>query len=116
VSENQNQHQNQKLFTAKDAEDAKEEKGLPRNQNLFTTEDAEDTEKNQGLALMNTDDTDFGESGGEDGGDVEFVPVTGGYGFERVRLRIEPELGGQRRPVQAVIAPKDPAEVPANLG
>src|SRR5258707_15022624 len=82
---------NQKLFTAKDAEDAKEEKGLPRNQNLFTTEGTEDTEKNQGLPLMNTDDTDFGEAGGEDGaGDVEFVPVPGGYGFERVRLRIEP--------------------------
>jgi hypothetical protein len=115
-SENQNQHQNQKLFTAKDAEDAKEEKGLPRSQNLFTTEGTEDTEKNQGLALMNTDDTDFGEAGGEDGGDVEFVPVTGGYGFERVRLRMEPELGGQRRPVQPVITPKDSAEVHAILG
>ena len=58
-----------------------------------------------------TDDTDFGESGGEDGGEVEFVPVPGGYGFERVRLRIEPELGGQRRPAQPVITPKDPAQV-----
>jgi hypothetical protein len=90
-SEKQNQHQ--RPFTAKDAEDAKE---------------------NQGLPLMNTD---FGEAGGEEGGgDVEFVPVPGGYGFERVRLRIEPELGGQRRPVQPVIAPKDPAQVHANLG
>jgi hypothetical protein len=53
--------------------------------------------------LTNTDDTDFRELGGEDsGGEVEFVPVTGGYGFERVRLRIEPELGGQRRPVQGM--------------
>jgi hypothetical protein len=61
---------------------------------------------------MNTDDNDFGEAGGEDGGgEVEFVPVPGGYGFERVRLRIEPELGGQRRPVQPVITPKDPAQV-----
>jgi hypothetical protein len=93
-SEKQNQHQ--RPFTAKDAEDAKE---------------------NQGLPLMNTDDTDFGEAGGEDGGgDVEFVPVSGGYGFERVRLRIEPELCGERRPVQAMITPKDPAEVHANLG
>ncbi|HEV7672976.1 MAG TPA: hypothetical protein VGQ12_00455 [Candidatus Angelobacter sp.] len=117
VSENQNQHQNQKLFTAKDAEDAKEEKGLPRNQNLFTTEGTEDTEENQGLPLMNTDDTDFGEAGGEDGGgEVEFVPAPGGYGFERVRLRIEPGLGGQRRPVQALIAPEERAEVHAILG
>jgi len=49
-----------------------------------------------------------GEGGG---GEVEFVPVAGGYGFERVRLRMEPELGGHRRPVQAVIASEDPAQV-----
>jgi hypothetical protein len=83
----------------------------------LTTKDTKDTEKNQGLPLMNTDDTDFGKAGGEDGrGNVEFVPVPEGYGFERVRLRIDPELGGQRRPVQPVIAPKDPAQVHANLG
>ncbi|MCU1256787.1 MAG: hypothetical protein JWM83_3086 [Candidatus Angelobacter sp.] len=94
-----------------------EKQSQHQNQNLFAAEGTEDTEKNQGLALMNTDDTDFQESGGEDGGgEVEFVPVPGGYGFERVRLRIEPELGGQRRPVQPVIAPKDSAEVHANLG
>jgi hypothetical protein len=76
-----------------------------------------DTEETQALPLMNTDDTDFGEAGGEDGGgDVEFVPVPEGYGFERVRLRIEPELGGQPRPVQPVITPKDSAEVHAILG
>jgi hypothetical protein len=91
VSEKQNQHQ--RPFTAKGAEDAKE---------------------NQGLPLMNTDGTDFGEAGGEEGGgDVEFVPVPGGYGFERVRLRIAPELGEQRRPV---ITPADPAQVHAILG
>ncbi|HEV7674713.1 MAG TPA: hypothetical protein VGQ12_09295 [Candidatus Angelobacter sp.] len=117
VSEKQNQHQHQRPFTTEDTEDTEEEKGLPRNQNLFTTEGTEDTEKNQGLPLMNTDDTEFGEAGGEDGSrDVEFVPVPGGHGFERVRLRIEPELGGQRRLVQSVIAPKDSAEVRANLG
>jgi hypothetical protein len=111
--------------------DTEEEKGLRRmdaderglqsagsqNQNLFTTEGTKDTEKNQGLPLMNTDDTDFGEAGGEDGrGDVEFVPVPGGYGFERVRLRIEPGLPGERRPVQPVITPEDPAQVHAILG
>jgi hypothetical protein len=93
-SEKQNQHQ--RPFTAKDAKDAKEKQGLP---------------------LMNTDDTDFGEAGGEDGGgDVEFVPMPEGYGFERVSLRIEPGLGGQRRPIQPVITPEDPAQVHANLG
>ena len=53
----------------------------------FTKEGTDDTEKNQGLPLMNTDDTDFGEAGGEDrAGEVEFVPVPGGYGFERVKV------------------------------
>src|ERR1700731_1333988 len=86
---------------------------LRQKQNLFTTEGTEDTEKNQGLPRMNTDDTDFKEAGGEDGGgDVEFVPVPGGYGFERVRLRIEPELGGQRTPVQ----PGAPLPQQANTG
>ena len=79
--------------------------------------DAEDAKENQGLPLMNNDDTDFGEAGGEGGGgDVEFVPVPGGYGFERVRLRIEPELSGERRPVQAVIAPEERAETHAVVG
>jgi hypothetical protein len=118
VSEKQNQRQKQRPFTAKDAEDAKESKeNQHQNQMPFTTEDTEDAEKNQGLPRMNTDDTDFGEAGGEEGGgDVEFVPVPGGYGFERVRLRMEPELGGQRRPVQPVITREDPAQVHANLG
>jgi hypothetical protein len=72
-------------------------------QELFTAKDAEDAKESQGLPLMNTDDTDFGDAGGEDGGgDVEFVPVPGGYGFERVRLRMEPELSGPRRPVQGM--------------
>jgi hypothetical protein len=92
----------QKPLTTKDTKDTKEigpsdhrdigsseKQHQNQNQRPFTTEGTEDTEKNQGLPLMNTDDTDFGESGGEDGGgDVEFVPVPGGYGFERVRLSI----------------------------
>jgi hypothetical protein len=83
-SERQNQQQNQRPFTAKDAEDAKEN-GEKQNQNLFTTGDAEnaegsrerqnqdqnqhqhqnqrpftakDAKENQGLPLINTDDTD----------------------------------------------------------
>jgi hypothetical protein len=86
------ERQNQGPFTAKDAEDAKESKqNQHQNQRPFTTEGTEDTEKNQGLPVMNTDDADFGEAGGKDGGgDVEFVPVPGGYGFERVTLRMNP--------------------------
>ena len=62
-----------------------------RNQRPPTAKDAEGAKKNQGLPLMNMDDTDFGEAGEkEGGGDVEFVPVPGGYGFERVRLRMNP--------------------------
>ncbi|MCU1331391.1 MAG: hypothetical protein JWM08_383 [Candidatus Angelobacter sp.] len=111
VDEEEAFSENRKPLTTKDTEDTEEEKGLPRNQNLFATEGTEDTEKSQGLPLMNTDDTDFGEGGEDGGGKVEFVPVPGGYGFERVRLRIEPELGRQRRPVQPVITPKDSAQV-----
>jgi hypothetical protein len=85
---------------------------ISQNQNLFTAKDAEDAKESTSSPLMNTDETDFDEAGREDGGgDVEFVPVPGGYGFERVRLRIEPELSGQRRPVQPTVAPEDPAQV-----
>ena len=66
VSEKQNQHQHQRPFTAKDAEDAKEEKALPR---------------------MDADER--GLQGEESSRESEFVTVPGGYGFERVRLRIE---------------------------
>jgi hypothetical protein len=125
VDEEEAYRQTQGTFTTEGTEDTEEEKGLPRNQNLFTAKDAQPPQQaktglaggpghakeGKGLPLMNTDDTDFRESGGEDGGDVEFVPVSGGYGFERVRLRVEPELGGQRRPAQAVIARKDQAQV-----
>ncbi len=98
VSERQNQHQNQ-------------------NQKPFTTEGTEDTEASKGLPLMNADDTDLNKRIVEDAGaESEFVHVPGGYGYTRVRLKIEPGLGGERRPVQAMIAPEDPAQVHANLG
>jgi hypothetical protein len=119
VDEEEAFSENRKPLTTKDTKDTEEEEGLPRyqNQRPFTAKDAEDAKEDKGLPLMNTDDTEFGESGGEEsGGEVEFVPVTGGYEFERVRLRIEPELGGQRKPVQAVIASEERAEVHANLG
>ena len=92
------EHQN---LPRMDADESGLQSAISQSQNLFTTEGTEDTKKEKGLPLMNTDDTDSGEAGGEDGGgDVEFVTVPGGYGFERVRLRIEPELGGQRRAVR----------------
>jgi hypothetical protein len=83
VSEKQNQHQNQRPFT---------------------TEGTEDTEESKTLPLMNADNR--GWQGEESSRDIEFVPVQGGYGFERVRLRIEPELPGQRRPVQTTAVPE----------
>jgi hypothetical protein len=83
VSEKQNQHQNQRPFT---------------------TEGTEDTEESKTLPLMNADNR--GLQGEESSRDIEFVPVQGGYGFERVRLRIEPELPGQRRPVQTTAVPE----------
>jgi hypothetical protein len=100
----------QKSFTAKDAEENNQslpqmnadESGF-KNQEPFTTEG---TEKNKGLPLMNADDSDL---------ESEFVPVPGGYGFERVRLRIGVDSGAKRRPVQSVIAPED-TEIHANLG
>jgi hypothetical protein len=92
------------------------EPGLQPNQNLFTTEGTENTEppqhaktaragdpREKGLPRMDADER--GLQGEESSRESEFVPVPGGYGFERVRLRIEPELGGQRRPVQGVAQP-----------
>jgi hypothetical protein len=83
ISEKQNQHQSQRPFT---------------------TEGTEDTEESKTLPLMNADNR--GLQGEESSRDIEFVPVQGGYGFERVRLRIEPELPGQRRPVQTTAVPE----------
>jgi hypothetical protein len=123
TSENQNQHQNQRPFTAKDAEEigtsGDRDIGTSENQNQhqhqrpFTAKDAEDAKESK-PTVMNADER--GLQGEESRQEVEFVPVPGGYGFERVRLRIEPELGGQRRPAQGVIAPEERAEVHANLG
>ena len=77
----QNQHQDQKLFTT------------------------EGTEEGKSLPLRNADDFDLGKV------DEEFVPISGGYGYTRVRVKIEPE----RRPAEAAIAPED-RETRINLG
>jgi hypothetical protein len=78
-----------------------EKQNQHQNQRPFTTEGTEDTEERKTLPLMNADNR--GWQGEESSRDIEFVPVPGGYGFERVRLRIEPELPGQRRPVQTAV-------------
>jgi hypothetical protein len=61
------------------------------------------TEENQGLPRTDADERGLQRE--ESSPESEFVPVPGGYGFERVRLRIEPEVGGQRRPVQTAVVP-----------
>jgi hypothetical protein len=83
ISERQNQHQNQnqRRFDAEDAQP-------PQQAKTGLAGDPGDAKENQGLPLMNTDGADFGAGGKDRGGDVEFVPMPGGYGFERVRLRI----------------------------
>jgi hypothetical protein len=129
--QNQHQKQNERPFTAEGAEDTKKigtsvhrDIGSSEhpNQDPFTAEGAGDAEEVQGLPRTNTDDTHFGKA------DEEFVSMPGGYGFQRVRLRIEPGLAGQGRPVQAAVvadgksappkagAPHEHPEVHANLG
>jgi hypothetical protein len=105
-SEKQNQHQNQnqRPFTTEDTEEIGSsghlDIGKSENKNLLRMEA-------ENCRLQEEDETDFGEAGGENGGgDMECVRVPGGYGFERVRLRIEPELPGQRRPVQTTAVPE----------
>jgi hypothetical protein len=79
LSQRQNQHQ--KPFTTEGTEDT-EEIGSSGHPDIGTSE-------NQRLPRMDTDERGLGQAGGKHGGgDVEFVPVPGGYGFERVRLRI----------------------------
>jgi hypothetical protein len=80
--------------------------------------------QDQGSPLMNTDDTDrkslqriHGKPGQVDAdergleGDNEFVPMPGGCGYTRVRLKIEPES----RPAEVAIALPD-HETRINLG
>ena len=99
INEKQHQQQGQRPFTAKplhgaDAEDAKE--------------------KDQGLPLMTTDHTDLEKGGNYGGRESEFVPVAGGYGFHKVRLKIEPGMGVERSTAQVIVP--DICEVHANRG
>jgi hypothetical protein len=125
-----------------------------RQQRPLTAKDAEDTKENQGLPLMNTDNTDFGaesqkqnlftgtESTEEEKGlprmdaderglkvesrPVEWKPTPDMYrmdtreGMEAYetsfRMKIKPGSNGEQRLTQAVIAPEERVEVHAILG
>jgi hypothetical protein len=118
------QNKNQKPFTAKDAEDAKESK-QNQHQRTFTTEGTEATEENQGLPLMHTDDTDRNglprmdadERGLESGlKPVEWRPTPDMYrtdtpegreAYEACLRRTTAErFGAERKPPQPVIPPQ----------
>jgi hypothetical protein len=112
--------QKQELFTAKDAEDAKERK-QDQHQNLFTTEDTEGTEEEKGLPRI-----DANERGLKVGSrPVEWKPTADMYrmdtreGIEAYeasfRIKIKPGSSGEQRPMQTVIAPEERAEVHAIL-
>jgi hypothetical protein len=64
-----------------------EEEAFSENQKTLTTKD---TEEEKGLPRMDADER--GLQGEESSRESEFVPVPGGYGFERVRLRIDPSV------------------------
>ncbi|MGC2698119.1 MAG: hypothetical protein WA738_20210 [Candidatus Angelobacter sp.] len=101
--------ESRKPFTTEGTEDTEKNQGLPlmntdetdfgeaggedgplnaQNQNLFTTEGTKDTEEEKGLLRMDANERRL--QGKESSIESEFVAVPGGYGFERVRLRIEP--------------------------
>jgi hypothetical protein len=93
-----------------------------QNQRPFTTEGTEDTEEEKGLPRMDAD---------ERGLESEIKPVVwrptpdmyrtdtpeGREAYEAsLRMTMAPQLGGERRPVQPVIAPGEPSETHAILG
>jgi hypothetical protein len=122
-SEKQNQHQ--RPFTAKDAE---ENQGLREKQNLFTAKDAEGAKENQGLPLMNTDDADrngLSRMDADDRGlnngtkEIEWRPTPDMYrtdtpegreayeacfGTKIDGTKIKPGSSGEQRAMQAIVA------------
>jgi hypothetical protein len=113
-SEKQNQHQNQnqRPFTTEGAEDTEEigASGHPTPTSAKAAPSGGPGHRDIGISenklLPRLDADKCGWQGEESSRDIEFVPVPGGYGFERVRLRIGPELPGQRRPVQTTAVPE----------
>jgi hypothetical protein len=87
-----------------DAAEALREKQTPITETLRHGGSA--GQENETLPLMNADDFDSGRV------DEEFVPMAGGYGYTRVRLKIEPE----RQPAEAAMASGDRSQVHAKLG
>jgi hypothetical protein len=84
-----------------------------QTQDLFTTENREATEKigssgqreiGSSERQKQTPTTEAQRHGGE-AEDIEFVPMAGGYGFHRMRLRI----GDEGRPVQVAAAQRKAA-------
>jgi|ERR1051326_1484602 hypothetical protein len=110
-------------------ETVSEEEAFSENRKPLTTKETKDTGEEKGLPQMDADDR--GWQGEERSRDIEFVHVPGGYGFERVRLRIDssghravPAQPADHReigtPPRAAVphehAPHEHAEVHANLG
>ena len=92
-----------------------EEEAFSQNQTPLTTKDTKDAKEYKNLPLMNADDTDLRKGGSHGGMESEFVPMPGGYGYHKVRLKIEPELSAERSIAQTII-PADIREVHANQG
>jgi hypothetical protein len=93
-----------------------------QHQRPFTTEGTESTEEDKGLPRMDAD-----ERGLENPiTPIEWKPAPDMYrmdtreGMEayeaKFRMKTKPGSSGEQRPIQAVIAPKERAEVHANLG
>jgi hypothetical protein len=112
--QNQQQNQNQRPFTAEDAEDA-EQIGASGHQDIGSSE-------SQNLPRMDAD-----ERGLKVGSrPVEWKPTPDMYrmdtreGMEAYeasfRMKIKPGSSGERRPPQAVVAPEDCSETHAVLG
>ncbi|MFL6313755.1 MAG: hypothetical protein ACJ71W_16785 [Terriglobales bacterium] len=108
------QSQHQRPFTAKYAEDAKENQGLP----LMNTDDAD----RNGLPRMDADDRGLNNGTKE----IEWRPTPDMYRTDTpegreayeacLRRTMAPRPGADRRPPQPVIGPEDGAETHAVLG
>jgi hypothetical protein len=114
IRERQNQHQTQRPFTAKDAEDAKEI-GSSGHPDIGTSE-------NQNLPQMDADERGLENPRKP----VEWKPTADMYRMDTREGReaceasfgtkINPEVTGKRRPPEPVIAPEDTAQTHAVLG
>jgi hypothetical protein len=118
----EDQHQQQRPFTAKDAEDAKENKqNQHQHQWQFTTEATENTEEGKGLPRMDADDRGLNNGTKE----IEWRPTPDMYrtdtpegreayeacfGTKIDGTKIKPGSNSEQRPTQAVIAREERTE------